>query len=176
MSKICIKCSEDKPLECYLFRKDRQKYVNECKTCAQKRINAYRRDNEAYKKRYNEYRKKRRMEDHTYAVKDRLRARLRKMIKAQDASKYTKTLEFLGCSWDDFVEHIKSQFFGDMCWEKRNFVLDHKVPICWFDLTNENHQRICFHYTNIQPLTHEDNTIKGVRVWVDYDINKNPYI
>ena len=50
--------------------------------------------NKEYKKRYNEYRKKRRSQDNQFAIIDRLRARLRKMVNSQNCIKYYKTQMF----------------------------------------------------------------------------------
>jgi len=176
MSKICNKCLINKHISEYAYRNDTRNYRNDCKKCCQKRINFYKRTNEEYKQRYNEYRKLRRIQDDNFAIKERLRARLRKMLKIQDASKYITTLELLGCSMDDFKNHITKQFYGEMSWEKKNFELDHIIPCSWFDLTNIQHQKICFNYKNIRPLTKEDNAIKSDKIWTEYNLMKNPYI
>jgi hypothetical protein len=176
MSKKCNKCDVEKQLGEYQWRNDTGKYRNECKSCCQTRINAYRRENEEYKLRYNEYRKKRRLQDTQFAIMDRLRARIRKMLKAKDGTKYDTTVKLLGCSMEDFKKHLISKFYSDMSWESKNFVLDHIIPCSWFDLSNHIHQKICFNYKNIQPLTEEDNSKKSDKVWTTYNLLKNPYI
>lgn len=174
--KKCRTCLVFKDLNEYLFRKDRNKYINDCKLCNQIRINKYRRENEEYKKRYNEYRKNKRLNDDIYAIKERLRARVRKMLKSKNNTKYFKTFELLGCDFETFKQYIIKQFYGDMDWDKKNFELDHKIPCSWFDLSNPKHQKICFNYKNIQPLTYKDNSKKRDRIWIDYNLQKNPYI
>ncbi len=144
--KQCIKCGVYKPIEQFQFRTDTKQYRNQCKRCRQDHVNTYRRENEEYKKRYNQYRQHKRTNDTQFAVTDRLRARIRKMLKAQDGKKYVQTTELLGCSYEEFKTYIVSQFYGDMSWTKQNFVLDHKVPCCWFNLQNLAHQKICFNY------------------------------
>jgi hypothetical protein len=179
MSKQCNKCNKCniiKQTDDYQFRNDTNKYRNECKSCCQTRINAYRRENVNYKKRYNEYRKNRRLQDIQFAMIDRLRARVRKMLNASNTSKYLSTIELLGCSMEIFQQHLISKFYGDMSWDKKNFVLDHIVPCSWFDLSNPHHQKICFNYKNIQPLTEGDNSKKSDKVWTTYNLMKNPYI
>ena len=176
MSKQCTKCNVLKLIEFYQFRNDTKKYRNECKACCQVRINTYRRENENYKSRYNKYRQNKRLQDTQFAIMDRLRARVRKMLHANDASKYFSTIQLLGCSMEKFQEHLTSKFYGDMSWAKKNFVLDHRIPCSWFDLTNPIHQKFCFSYKNIQPLTAEDNSEKSDKVWTIYNLMKNPYI
>lgn len=176
MSKKCIKCDIEQQLDEYQLRKDTGKYRNDCKSCCQTRINTYRRENVEYKKRYNEYRKKRRLQDTQFAIMDRLRARVRKMLAANDCTKYYTTVKLLGCSMEDFKKHLISKFYSDMSWESKNFVLDHIIPCSWFDLSNPIHQKNCFNYKNIQPLTEEDNSKKSDKVWTTYNLLKNPYI
>ena len=174
--KQCIDCDLIKPLQDFQLRTDTNKYRNQCKKCRQHYVNKYRRENDEYKSRYNQYRKQRRGTDPQFAIMDRLRARVRKMLKSMNGHKYYKTMELLGCSFDEFKKHISDQFYGDMSWEKQNFVLDHKIPCSWFNLKIEKQQRICFGYKNIQPLTEEDNSRKSDKVWTTYNLNTNPYI
>lgn len=108
-----------KTIKNYQFRTDTKKYRNDCKACCQIRINTYRRENEEYKTRYNQYRKNRRLSDIQFAIMDRLRARVRKMLNADNSSKYFSTIDLLGCSMDKFQEHLISKFYGDMSWEKK---------------------------------------------------------
>ena len=52
-----------------------------------------------------------------------------------------------------------------MTWEnhgrgKGKWHIDHIKPCDAFDMNNVNEQKICFHYTNLQPLWQEDNVAK----------------
>ena len=165
-----------KSLDQFAYRNDTKKYRNECKLCCQTRINLYRRENEQYKIRYNEYRKNKREQDIEYCIKERLRARIRKMVNSKNAFKHYSSFDLLGCSFEEFKTHIIKQFYGDMSWDKKNFELDHIIPCSWFDLKNPKHQKICFNYKNIQPLTHDDNSKKKDKIWINYNLMKNPYI
>ena len=42
--------------------------------------------------------------------------------------------------------------------------IDHIIPCSSFDLTKEEEQRKCFHYSNLQPLWARDNIIKGNKI------------
>jgi hypothetical protein len=65
--------------------------------------------------------------------------------------------------------HLESQFKEGMSWsnygkQKDNrldsWEIDHIIPISTFDLTDEDQQRKCWHYTNLQPLWAIDNLQK----------------
>ena len=49
---------------------------------------------------------------------------------------------------------------------KENYGLwhvDHIIPCASFDLTDPKQQKICFHWSNLQPLKAIDNLKKGTR-------------
>ena len=49
-----------------------------------------------------------------------------------------------------------------MSWENHgDWHVDHIRPCCSYDLTIEEEQKKCFHYTNLQPLWAEENLSKG---------------
>jgi hypothetical protein len=99
-----------------------------------------------------------------YVTKKKLRGRiyvaLKRGIKSQG------TMDLLGCTIDEFKLHFESLFTDDMNWEKYmegGIHIDHKIPCIAFDLTKEEEQKKCFHYTNLQPLWATDNLKKGVK-------------
>lgn len=82
--------------------------------------------------------------------------------------KSTSALKLLGCTIEEFKKHIESQFQPGMTWENHGFGddkwhFDHIIPCDAFDLTLEENQIKCFHYTNFQPLWQKDNLSKGSR-------------
>jgi hypothetical protein len=67
----------------------------------------------------------------------------------------------LGCSIEEFKEHIEKKFKKGMTWNNYGeWELDHIKPCCSFDLTDLEQQKLCFHYTNIQPLWKKEHRIK----------------
>ena len=74
--------------------------------------------------------------------------------------------ELLGCTWEELVKHLEAQFKSGMTWENHGnngWHLDHIKPISLFDLSKPEQQKICFHYTNLQPLWAHENRVKGGR-------------
>ena len=52
-----------------------------------------------------------------------------------------------------------------MNWENYGvWHIDHIIPCARFDLSDPGQQKICFHYTNLQPMWGEDNLKKGARL------------
>jgi hypothetical protein len=74
------------------------------------------------------------------------------------------TLELLGCSIDFFRKHLESQFKPGMSWDNWSFTgwhIDHIKPCDSFNLSNIEEQKICFHWSNQQPLWANDNLKKS---------------
>lgn len=104
--------------------------------------------------------------DPVYVLVKNLRRRMLLAIKGQKGRKESTTFEYLGCSREEVVKYIESQFKPGMTWENhgiRGWHVDHIRPCCSFDLATEEGRRKCFHYTNLQPLWAKDNMGKGGR-------------
>lgn len=99
-----------------------------------------------------------------WVISERIRSRVRNVLNGKVKSK--STLELLGCSIDDLKDHLESKFYANMSWENYGsyWHIDHIHPCASFNLQNEEEQKICFHYSNLQPLTAKDNIIKGARL------------
>jgi len=95
------------------------------------------------------------------------RIRMRQVLKGE--SKCKSTIELLGCSAEYCWNHLEQQFKPGMT--KDNYGLwhvDHITPCISFDLNDPEQQKICFHYTNLQPLWAIDNIKKGAKL--DYEM------
>jgi hypothetical protein len=123
------------------------------------------------KERTNEQVKERRKNDIQFKIKSILRCRLRYALKPQNGIKTKKTLELIGCSWQEAMDHIQSQFKEGMTWENHGYKgwhIDHIIPCASFDLSDPEQQKKCFHYTNLQPLWWYENLSKGDRILEEY--------
>jgi len=84
-----------------------------------------------------------------------MRERIRAILKNHKASKSDLTFNLLSCNISFFIEHIESKFTQGMTWKNhgdKGWHLDHIKPCASFDLSDPEQQKICFHYTNLQPL------------------------
>jgi hypothetical protein len=73
-------------------------------------------------------------------------------------------IELLGAPKEVVKEHIESQFDGKMSWEKaEEWDIDHRRPCASFDLEDYEQLKMCFHYTNLQPLSSYENRKKSAK-------------
>ena len=106
--------------------------------------------------------KEREIGDINFKLKRRLRHRLYLAIKKE--FKKGSAIEYLGCSMKNFKEYIASKFQPNMSWENYgDWHIDHIKPCASFDLRDFEQQKVCFHYSNLQPLWAEDNLSKGAK-------------
>lgn len=104
----------------------------------------------------------RKMSGINFKITKNLRGRIYVALKR--GIKSDTTMNLLGCSIEDFKVHIEAMFLDGMTWSNMGeWHLDHIRPCATFDLTLAENQRICFHYSNIQPLWGVDNLKKGVK-------------
>ena len=94
-----------------------------------------------------------------------LRSRMRHALDGK--LKIDTTKKLLGCDLSDFKQYIESKFIDGMSWEnhgRKGWHIDHIKPCASFDLSDPEQQKICFHYTNLQPLWAEDNLKKHCKI------------
>ena len=96
-----------------------------------------------------------------HAILKRLRSRLHKAV----TNKTGRTKELMGCTIDELLLHLESQFTEDMSWENRHlWHVDHIRPCASFDMTDPEQQQLCFHFSNLQPLWAVENLRKGAKL------------
>lgn len=106
---------------------------------------------------------KKMMNDIGFRIKKNLRGRIYVALKR--GVKSEPTMRLLGCGIDFFKQYFESLFTDGMSWCKYlegGIHIDHIIPCKYFDLTDPEQQKKCFHYTNLQPLWSIDNLRKGV--------------
>lgn len=116
------------------------------------------------KKQKNLYQKNRKNVDPNYKLKSNVRTLISNIIKGRN--KGSRTIEIIGCSFDDFKKYIESKFEPWMTWdnygkyngtEKYGWDIDHIIPIC--STINDEEVLKLNHYTNLQPLCSYTNRV-----------------
>jgi superfamily II DNA helicase RecQ len=111
--------------------------------------------------------KKRRLErDPLYRAKRNLRKRLWSYKQKVGTMSMSKSI---GCSWEEFKVYIENKFYHNpetgevMSWNnygRGGWEMDHIIPLCI--AANVEDLVKLSHYTNLQPLWHEDNNKKSI--------------
>lgn len=112
------------------------------------------------------YKKNRLKTDINFKLSVSLRDRLNKAIK--NNQKAGSAVKDLGCSIEYFKLYLQKLFQPGMNWENHGFGkgkwhIDHKFPLSSFNLSDRKQFLKACHYTNLQPLWHLDNLVKGNR-------------
>ena len=96
-----------------------------------------------------------------FRIRGNLSGRLRGILRGK-GEKSESTARLVGCSAFELVTHLQKQFLPGMSWENYGkWHVDHVKPCSAFNLTDPEQQRVCFNYTNLQPLWALDNLRKG---------------
>lgn len=106
--------------------------------------------------------RKRCRENPRYKLRKNLACRMGSAIKRGLAKKASKTVALIGCSPQFLVGYLEAKFKPGMTWANHGTLweVDHIIPCAAYDLRDESHQRSCFHYTNLQPLSVTENRRK----------------
>lgn len=107
------------------------------------------------------YRQKRQI-DINFRLQNNMRSRLSHALKQK--TKGGKTVQYIGCSIEEFKKHIESKWQPGMTWDnygKNGWHIDHIIPCYRFDFSKEDDIKKCFHYSNMQPLWALDNMRKN---------------
>lgn len=180
--KICSKCKIEKSLDEFgnaKREKDGKKY--QCKECSKiydkynperekawrlknrdKLIESkktYRKNNKDKIKEYihnnkdkiNNRIKDKYRNDEKYRIKRIIRSRIKHAISGNFKS--CPSLTLLGCSIDEYKIYLEKYFSPNMSWDNYGeWHIDHIIPCSSFNLTVEEEQKKCFHYSNTRPL------------------------
>jgi len=131
---------------------------------AQYEANWKRNNKEKNQKSINECIKRRKKIDPSYRLRTYLRGRLWNTLSRNSIAKSSKTMTLLGCSIQEFRQHLESQFTEEMSWENYGRVgwhIDHIRPCASFNLAEPEEQKICFHHKNMQPMWASENIKKS---------------
>jgi len=141
--------------KCYISEYNRKYYAKN-----KKRILKYKASPE-YRIHQNKYEKEKRKNNVSYRISGSLRSRINIAIRKGQGAKNHSTESLLGCDVDFLKNYIAKKFVKGMSWGNYGkWHIDHIKPCSSFDLTKPEQQKLCFHYSNLQPLWAKDNISK----------------
>lgn len=122
---------------------------------------------EEYRKYTREYESRRKKEDVNYRLRRALRNNIKSAIRYRTGIKKDELLNLIGCSIHELKIHLEKKFKPGMSWNNYGqfgWHIDHIKPCAFFDLTDPEQQKKCFHYTNLQPLWWMENLSKKDKI------------
>jgi hypothetical protein len=96
---------------------------------------------------------------------DKFKRIIRSRIYASLKNKNMKTIEYLGCTNNEYLKWILS-INKDYTLDNRGeeWHIDHVIPISKFDLDNDEEVKIAFNWRNTMPLSPKDNLSKNNKI------------
>lgn len=166
-TKKCTKCKEIKNVDEFYWRKTRNNFSPKCKICwtedsitynqnhkeeRQEYLKEWVKDNDNYRKYQREYKRKSTPQNKIiFNLRNRVYKLMLKEIQSQ------KTLELIGCSKEEFMNHLEKQFTSKMNWDNYGtyWEVDHILPLS---------KGGTIHWSNSQPLTISENRKKSNKI------------
>jgi hypothetical protein len=189
--KKCLKCNIEKPIiqfykktaekdgrhrYCNVCMKEEKKqYYSENKSKRADYYKTYREQNKEYfnnysnnhyhtkKELYREWNKNKYHTDPSFRIKHVTSARIFEALKTYQTLKRDRTIEYLGCTMEEYTQYLEYSFTSEMSWDNYGtyWEIDHIQPVDSFDLNIEENLYKCFHYLNTQPLEKDKNREKS---------------
>jgi hypothetical protein len=155
----------------------RQKNIEKLREQHRKNAKKYRLKNkEKIQKRKNEYEKKKMQNDLFYRNKKLARKRINNALRSKNTKTNQRTESLIGCSIKEYILYLESKFQKGMTWANQGrWEIDHIIPCCAFDLTIDDEQKKCFHYTNTQPLWKNEHKLKTQKDLNQYSTYHNQH-
>ena len=157
--RCCKKCNEWKPFSGFHnSTKGRHGLMSRCKVC----VRQYNR----------KWAKDKKTTDAEFRLLCNLRRRMTIAIqkvkqRVANSNKCDSTLKLLGTDIGTLKQHIEQKFQEGMTWDNYGeWHMDHIRPCASYDMSIDENQRQCFHYSNLQPLWAADNLRKGAKYTV----------
>ena len=163
IGKKCCTCKFWKPLKEYNKHKNHWDNLrNDCKIC----LKNYRKENrKILSDKYKIYETNRKKIDPVFKLLKTLRSRISTALIKNNNKKLDSTIKLLGCSIEECRNHLQNNFKEEMTWQNHGkWHIDHIIPCSTFDLSKEEEQKKCFHYSNLQPLWANENLSKGNKI------------
>ena len=115
------------------------------------------------KEQRNKYRNNKKQTDPLFKLRCNISSLILLSIKKQGYTKNSKSYQILGCTFEEFKNHLERQFTNGMNWENQGeWHLDHIYPV---SLAKDEQELIRLnHYTNFQPMWAIENIIKSNKV------------
>lgn len=144
------------------IQKRKEWYQNNKKKHAEKRAEYETANKDRLRAARRKWENNRLLTDVQYRLHKTLSGRIRGELNG-NRSKTDSTELLIGCTIEELKVFIEGQFKDGMTWdnwETNGWHIDHRIPLSWFNLENENCRKLAFSYKNLQPLWGTENLKK----------------
>lgn len=172
ISNICKKCDNERDkIRKKLQRQKKNEMLVKCELCfIEKQLKYFAKLKKNYKRKIcvecypcfltqqkNEWCKNESAKNINYRIKKSLASRLRTVL-----VKTKSTMSYIGCNIQYLREWFEFNFTPQMNWDNYGKVwsIDHIIPVCKFDLTDETEKMLCWNWSNMVPETINYNSSK----------------
>ncbi len=116
-----------------------------------------------YREYWAAYERERKQWDPAFRMLKKLRGLLRHYLKSKNDIDPEIVRRLVGCTQLELKMHIERQFRPGMTWDNYGveWETDHIKPCSKFNLLDPAERQLCFLFSNLQPLSKEDNMKKG---------------
>lgn len=187
--KKCNSCNEIKAFDLF-YKRGVNQFQHKCKSCEKEyktanfekqkesKSNHYKKNTEKIKQRSKIYKSihRKRMREKLFKTRPMqkvlhyYRSRLNLALKGK--VKCNNTIALVGCSLNELKLFLSKKFTTGMSFDNYGkWHIDHIIPCSKFDFNKVEDQKICFHYTNLQPLWAIDNILKSDKNPINYQMS-----
>jgi hypothetical protein len=115
--------------------------------------------------------KLKRKNDQGYRLSENIKNHINRIFKTQDTNKPTKSI--IGIDSEYLIKWLEFQFEDWMSWDNygTEWQMDHIIPLSLFNKSDTLETKICFHWTNYQPLRGVENMSKKNKIVLHHKMN-----
>ena len=111
--------------------------------------------------------REKRQTDITFKIIENLKSRIHSVLKNK---KKTHTNELIGCTKEQLLNWLESQFDDKMTWENYGIYwhIDHVLAVTLFEIEILEYQYLACHWSNLKPLEKIENISKSNKIIPEY--------
>ena len=85
-------------------------------------------------------------------------------LRKKNIAKNKHTIEYIDCSATDYINYLTSYEPSYSLEKRKDWHIDHVIPVSKFNLNNENEKYLAFNWRNTMPLSVKENLAKCNRI------------
>ena len=111
---------------------------------------------------HSRYCRERKATDINFKITCNLRTRLGEFMRLTNSTKAAGTMALVGCTKDQLIDHLRERLPNGL--DLKEASVDHIFPMTLYDASNDHEQKKMMHFSNLQPMSKEQNSAKNNRL------------